>query len=344
MNTYHPQISVIMPAYNVGPYIATAIDSVLAQSFHNWELIIVNDASTDDTEAVIQGYSDPRIRYISSTKLGKPSKVRNVGLSLARGEFVTFLDSDDAYYPQALETLLAPFSERPGLNAVTAFPYYCDSQLKPIHSPPELLQNMDKTFTFNPGYALTWQAICAQEIAFFLSALMIRRSVAAQLGPLDENLTTSEDFKYYIQLFQLGFEKVQVLPVCTYLYRNHKSSVTKDALRTYNDLDNHATVVDWLFNQPFITPELQALKGHNLCVRWSAAAMLLTLANRSDLAWKTLTRALGHPDIGPALWLKYFGKHVVRLCIPHSVLMYCMTRLKRQTYLYFNESLSPSAA
>ncbi|MFM9745869.1 hypothetical protein ACKI2C_50800, partial [Streptomyces brasiliscabiei] len=82
-------------------------------------------------------------------------------------------------------------------------------------------------------YTLNWEAICANKIAFFLSALLIRRSVAVQLGPLDEQLTTSEDFKYYIQLFQLGFENVRVLPVCTYLYRNHKTSVTKNALGVY---------------------------------------------------------------------------------------------------------------
>lgn len=99
------KVSVIMPAYNSEVYIRGSIDSVLAQSFTNFELIVVDDGSTDSTAQIVQSYTDARVRLIRLLKNQGVSVARNAGLEAAQGEFITFLDSDDLYYPDFLKTL-----------------------------------------------------------------------------------------------------------------------------------------------------------------------------------------------------------------------------------------------
>ena len=98
-------VSVIMPAYNSEVYIRESIDSVLAQSFVDFELIVVDDGSTDTTAEIVKSYTDDRIRLIRQVNQGV-SVARNTGLEAANGQYISFLDSDDLYYPDFLKTLL----------------------------------------------------------------------------------------------------------------------------------------------------------------------------------------------------------------------------------------------
>lgn len=115
-----------MPAYNAGRFIAETIDSVLAQSYTNWELIIVNDGSTDDTAAIATQYAfnDKRIRCISQPN-SKQGKSRNNGLKLARGGLIAFLDADDLWMPQKLEKQVQAMHET-GADAVFTYIKHID--------------------------------------------------------------------------------------------------------------------------------------------------------------------------------------------------------------------------
>ena len=96
-------VSIIMPSWNTGKYIAESIQSVLAQTYTNWELIIVDDCSTDNTDEVIANFCDKRIRYLKNTQNSGAALTRNRALREANGEWIAFLDSDDIWLPEKLE-------------------------------------------------------------------------------------------------------------------------------------------------------------------------------------------------------------------------------------------------
>ncbi|HEY0431904.1 MAG TPA: glycosyltransferase family A protein, partial [Pyrinomonadaceae bacterium] len=96
------RVSVIIPLYNKAPYVRRALDSIAAQTFANFEAIVVDDGSTDESAAIVAGYSDARFRLIRQSNAG-PGTARNAGLAQARGELIAFLDADDEWLPSYLQ-------------------------------------------------------------------------------------------------------------------------------------------------------------------------------------------------------------------------------------------------
>lgn len=108
----HPAVSVITAAYNRSNVLKYAIASARWQTFTGWELIVVDDASTDDTEAVVSALNDPRIRYIKlPANIGEQSGPNNIGFQHARGRYIAYLNQDDIWFPDHLEKLLQTFRE-----------------------------------------------------------------------------------------------------------------------------------------------------------------------------------------------------------------------------------------
>ena len=112
-------VSIIMPTYNCGRFIAESINSVLAQTYTNWELLIVDDCSTDNTAEVVASFKDPRILYQRNEHNSGAAVTRNTALRLAKGKYIAFLDSDDLWMPEKLERQIA-FMEKMGY----AFTYH----------------------------------------------------------------------------------------------------------------------------------------------------------------------------------------------------------------------------
>ena len=102
-------ISVVTPTYNRAHLVARAIRSVLNQAYQDFELIVVDDASTDNTEPVVRGFRDPRIRYVRHNENRGGSAARNTGIELCQGEYIAFLDADDEWLPGKLEHQLGVF-------------------------------------------------------------------------------------------------------------------------------------------------------------------------------------------------------------------------------------------
>ncbi|MGJ0535819.1 glycosyltransferase family 2 protein, partial [Enterococcus faecium] len=107
------KVSIVMPAYNASRFITESVNSVQNQTYNNWEIIIVNDASTDDTQYRLESMAkkDNRIKIINLEKNMGAAYARNIAIKNTRGEFIAFLDSDDTWYPKKLERQLK-FMER----------------------------------------------------------------------------------------------------------------------------------------------------------------------------------------------------------------------------------------
>uniref|UniRef100_A0A7V3J9K7 Glycosyltransferase family 2 protein n=1 Tax=candidate division CPR3 bacterium TaxID=2268181 RepID=A0A7V3J9K7_UNCC3 len=112
------KVSIIMPAYNRQKYIKWAIESVLTQTHQNWELIVVDDCSTDQTPQIVKGYTDLRIRYIRLEKNSGAQVARNEGKKMATGDFIAFLDSDDEYRPNFMTCCLMTLEHEPECGIV----------------------------------------------------------------------------------------------------------------------------------------------------------------------------------------------------------------------------------
>jgi len=111
-------VSVIIPTFNRADLIEYSIISVLNQTYQNFEIIIIDDGSTDNTREVVHSIKDKRIKYIYYKHVGLPASARNKGIMIARGEFIAFLDSDDIWLPKKLEMQIKTFNKIPNLLLV----------------------------------------------------------------------------------------------------------------------------------------------------------------------------------------------------------------------------------
>jgi hypothetical protein len=127
-----PKVTVFIPVYNREQYIGPAIDSILAQSYPNYELLLIDDGSTDRSVEIMRAYTDPRIRLTSNgDNLGIP-KTRNKGIELARGEYMAMLDSDDLAHPKRLEKQVAFLDRHPDYAEVGSWGQAIDAQGRPL--------------------------------------------------------------------------------------------------------------------------------------------------------------------------------------------------------------------
>ena len=188
-------VSVVMPAFNVAPYIGAAIASVLGQTYQDWELLIVNDGSTDGTVAATEPWvaSDSRIRLLHREN-GGISAARNTALRTATGQFVAILDSDDLWEPRYLEEQLAIFAARPEVDIVTGNGWYLGGRLHGRTARPHPDTRPQPTL----------QTILADEMAIFIMSIF-RRQVYETIGGFDETLRSNEDYDYWLRSGVAGF-------------------------------------------------------------------------------------------------------------------------------------------
>lgn len=184
-----PTVSVVVPAYNAAWCVRKAIDSVLAQDFRDFELIVVNDGSTDDTLTVLRGYGDA-IRVVDQRN-GGMSNARNAGIRAARGEFLAFLDSDDWWLPGKLGRQVALLRARPDLGfcSCTARVEDMNGRLLNLWECPQW-QGSFLVHLFGSG----------ADVPGSCSAVLARRDLVLQAGAFDETLRGAEDPDLWIRL------------------------------------------------------------------------------------------------------------------------------------------------
>lgn len=184
-------VSIIIPTYNTARFIGEAIISVAGQDYNNWELIIVDDGSTDDTAQVVSQFlSDPRISYVKKENSGV-SNTRNFGAALAKGDYFCFLDADDSFYPTNLSEKVKVLEQQPGIALVHADVNIIDESSRP-------------TGRYNTGLAgkdlyldiLLWQE-CVIPAP---SSIMMRREIFYAAGQWDPCFSTAADQDLFIAI------------------------------------------------------------------------------------------------------------------------------------------------
>jgi glycosyltransferase involved in cell wall biosynthesis len=190
------QVSVIMPAYNVAPYIGAAIDSVIAQTMRDWELLVVDDVSSDGTADIVRAFAskDPRVRLLTTPANGGISVARNHAIRVATGEFLAILDSDDLWEPGYLEAQLAIFAAHPDVDIVTGNGWFLGGRLhgRPARPWPDSRPQP------------TLATILGDEEAIFILSIM-RRRVYDTIGGFDERLRSNEDYDFWLRAAVAGF-------------------------------------------------------------------------------------------------------------------------------------------
>ncbi len=144
-------VSIIMPSWNTGEFIAESIQSVLNQTYTNWELIIIDDCSSDDTDQIIESFNDERIKYLKNEKNCGAALTRNRGLREARGEWIAFLDSDDLWMPEKLEHQI-DFMKKNGYSLSFTEYEKIDEDSKPLNIYVSGPKKVNKNKMYNYDY------------------------------------------------------------------------------------------------------------------------------------------------------------------------------------------------
>jgi glycosyltransferase involved in cell wall biosynthesis len=187
--TSTPEISVIIPAYNASGTVGTAVDSVLAQSFSDFELLVIDDGSRDDTAEVVQARDDPRVNCIR-TENGGVSVARNRGLELASGSYVAFLDADDAWQPTKLERQHRAMSEMPRIGLCFTSTELVDDDLQRLG-----VQHAVDRSDYTEALLLEGNIIAGTACS-----PMVRTSVINQAGRFDQRLSLCADWDMWLRL------------------------------------------------------------------------------------------------------------------------------------------------
>jgi len=213
-----PKVTVITPAYNAERYLEKTVASLLAQSFQDWELVIVDDGSTDSTPRILESFTDKRIKTIHQ-KNGGEARARNTGLENAAGEYIAFLDADDLYLPNALEDLSAFLDSHPEYSVVYSDGHICDEEDRPLMRLNEIRSGIQT------GNVLE-NIVISSSIVTVPVCTMTRSSVVREHEiRFDPNLVIGPDWDFWIQIAVHG--KFGYLDKVTCMYRVHNSNITK---------------------------------------------------------------------------------------------------------------------
>lgn len=225
-----PRVSVVIPSYNCAAYLPEAVQSVLGQTFRDFEILVVDDGSTDETPELAAAFGRA-VRYIRQANRGL-SAARNTGIDRSTGQYISVLDADDLVEPDYLELMLAALDAAPDAAAVYCGYRTVDPANRPLFQvkrppalPPERLHAalLDGNFIAPP-------------------CILVRRDAYAQAGPFDERLTACEDWDMWLRIAALA----PVLPLDRLLvrYRVRPGSMSGDPERMLRNrlrvLDKHA--------------------------------------------------------------------------------------------------------
>lgn len=239
-----PEISIIIPCFNQGHYLSEALISVINQTFTDWEAIVVDDGSEDETRQVTTQFNDSRIRYIFQENRGL-SAARNVGIRAAGSEIIALLDADDIWREDYLQTVKATFDNYPEAIAVYCGFTYIDSDGNQIGVPQHREVPPDE-----------FSSVILQKNWLVPSSVVFQKQMVEKVDYFDEDLQAVEDWDMWVKMSRHG--PFVGIPLIMVKYRLHDSNMSKDP---YLMVSSHLQIIRNNYGAPDGNPaEWSALK------------------------------------------------------------------------------------
>lgn len=273
------KVSVIVPTYNRAHLVRETIDSILSQTFNDFELIIVDDESTDSTDEVVKSYKDKRIRYFKHQHHGIIAANRNYGIRRAKGKYIAFCDDDDLWFPQKLEKQVQELEKDSQIGLV------CNNEIgfddKGDHGELIKTKLTDQDFTFESLIAVNRVST---------STVLVRKAVLNDVGMMDESpeLVAVEDYELWLRIAKKYRVKYIDMPLGK--YRTHPGGYRRGPVKA---LEGDRLIYKKLLDKGVLSFELYQ-KRINKLGRQILVAMVLTRTGTTKyaVAFMRLIRSL----------------------------------------------------
>jgi glycosyltransferase involved in cell wall biosynthesis len=217
MSADQPFVSIVLPTYNVEPYLRAAVSSVITQTHAEWELIVIDDGSTDGTGPYLRGLAgDGRIRVLARSHCGNPARLRNEGLAAARGDYVAFLDADDAWSPEKLEIQLQDLRR----HAACGWSYTLTSRIDERGAALRL--GVERPARPIAGWIL--EDVITMRATIALPSVMAATEFLRNVGGFDETFLFCSDYELWTRLAAASPARAVPLPLVH--VRSHAASHT----------------------------------------------------------------------------------------------------------------------
>jgi glycosyltransferase involved in cell wall biosynthesis len=272
-----PLASIVMSTYNRAHLIEEAIESALAQTLGDFELIVVDDGSTDATRDVVMSFSDPRIRYIHQENAGLAAG-RNTGIGSARSEYISFLDDDDLYLPNKLAEQVGFMERHPHIG-------WTSSGYETIDSDGAVLDS-ERPWVAHPRLELAdWLLSCPT----CPSAVMASRRWLRKIGGFRPDALQTDDWDAWLRLAHAGCPMAWVKRILS-RYRVHAANMVRDAAR-----HSHSAIVmlDRFFSGPGVPQECRDLSSEAYARAYLDGAVRCYASQQIEPAQERLAKALG---------------------------------------------------
>ncbi|MCS5712447.1 glycosyltransferase [Candidatus Berkiella aquae] len=311
LNIPKPRVSIIIATYNRKTFLQQAIASVFKQTYQDFELIIVDDGSTDDTASMVAEFNDPRLHYIYQGNHGR-SYARNIALNLVKGEYIAFLDSDDLYLPHKLQLQVA----------------YLDKHLKTgmIYTSAQCID--EHNHLLSHIYQATTSGHIYKKIAFFvpvtitLPTVMLRKEILLKVNGFDEKMVRFEDTDFWRRISKIT--RIDAIDNLTCQLRTHSDN----HLLSQNPQQIVHSV--HYYTRKILKEDKKYLSTFELYRRLGGlyhyyASALLSVPGWEPLGYKLLKRAyfywplykISKRKIASYCW-QYLKKRIIRFGLRHS--------------------------
>ncbi len=248
--TNQPLVSVVMSVYNGGQYLHQAIESILNQTFKNFEFIIINDGSTDKSLEIIKGFAkkDRRIKAITRENKGLVASL-NEGILIAKGQLIARQDADDASLPTRLEKQVNEFNKSPNLVLLGSSMKVMDEESKTLHTHYVLLGNTE----------LKQELLVRSPFAH--GSTMYKKEVAIKAGLYSQQCWPAEDYEFWLRLGSYGdFANINQ-PL--YIYRENSSGISVQNQHAQNQLKRQVQDIAWQERKQLIKNEKITLQNYS---------------------------------------------------------------------------------